>query len=264
MIMYDSTSLHRRRAPPGCDHRAQFLRLAIHLTARSFHAVIWPTAALMPNALASTPLMSLGLSGTITILELRAISASWLTYISATRCPIAALPPFSSKAAPSSRIALACASALITSASANPLASSAVDSLIARERASCASAWPCASILACCALASAAMRTAFAFPRAAVSACRASAAATAPDASDMVSFASDGIAEIILMLMISTPYVRVTRLACSTDELIFCSLYIGLSTNFFTSCCSSLFTSTPATVFTEVPAAAADMWNDSE
>jgi hypothetical protein len=58
-------------------------------------------------------------------------------------------------------------------------------------------------------------------PRAAVSAMSASADATAPEASDLVSAASHGLAEMMLMLITSIPYVRVTRFACSTAVPIF-------------------------------------------
>ena len=49
----------------------------------------------------------------------------------------------------------------------------------------------------------------------------ASADATAPEASDLVSAASHGLAEMMLMLITSIPYVRVTRFACSTAVPIF-------------------------------------------
>ena len=55
-----------------------------------------------------------------------------------------------------------------------------------------------------------------ALPRAAVSACCASAAATAPLASELTRMGSAGLAVMMLIEMISTPYCRVT--ACTTGR----------------------------------------------
>ena len=67
----------------------------------------------MPMAVATTPEMSFGLSGTITKLLCFAISASSETYLSASRCTIASLPPSSLTASAIARKPSAVASAAI-------------------------------------------------------------------------------------------------------------------------------------------------------
>merc|ERR1712025_56901 len=57
----------------------------------------------MPMAVATTPEMSFGLSGTITRLLCLAISASSETYLSASRWTIASLPPSSDTASAMAR-----------------------------------------------------------------------------------------------------------------------------------------------------------------
>mmetsp|Transcript_30657 Transcript_30657/g.52453 ORF Transcript_30657/g.52453 Transcript_30657/m.52453 type:complete len:207 (-) Transcript_30657:761-1381(-) len=113
---------------------------------RSSWPPIWPTAM----AVASTPLMSLGLSGTTTRLACFAISASSPTYFSARRCTIASRPPGPSSAPLTATRPAAVASAWMRVLTASASAISRIDSACAVAFRRMASASPCAELIALC------------------------------------------------------------------------------------------------------------------
>mmetsp|Transcript_51410 Transcript_51410/g.115448 ORF Transcript_51410/g.115448 Transcript_51410/m.115448 type:complete len:217 (-) Transcript_51410:908-1558(-) len=91
--------------------------------------------------------------------------------------------------------------------------------LLPSARVTSASASACAEIFSASAMPRASIVAALARPSAIVSSCCASAAATAPLARQAISWSSAGLALMILMLMMPTPYRVVISFACATEHL---------------------------------------------